>query len=82
MKCEDLLKRLSDYVDGDIDPSICEEFEDHFKNCDPCSVVVDNIKKTITLFKGEEIYEMPEGFRDKLHKTLKEQWLKNIEEQA
>lgn len=35
MKCEDLLKAISDYIDGEIDPSICEELEKHLRDCDP-----------------------------------------------
>ena len=27
MKCEELLNILNEYVDGTVDPSICEEFE-------------------------------------------------------
>jgi hypothetical protein len=45
MKCEDLLKILSDYIDGDIDPKVCEGFERHLAECDPCQVVVDTIRK-------------------------------------
>ncbi len=29
MKCEELLKMLNDYVDGDIAPEVCEGFESH-----------------------------------------------------
>jgi hypothetical protein len=29
MKCEELLKMLNEYVDGTVDPGICEAFEKH-----------------------------------------------------
>jgi anti-sigma factor RsiW len=51
MKCADLLTTLNEYVDGTVAPSICEEFEVHLAGCNPCQVVVDNIRKTITLYK-------------------------------
>ena len=47
MKCNDLLKLLSDYVDGQIDPALCQELEKHLAGCNPCRVVIDNLKKTI-----------------------------------
>jgi anti-sigma factor RsiW len=50
MKCEELLKYLNEYVDGTVDPAVCEEFEKHLAGCNPCQVVVDNIRKTITLY--------------------------------
>ena len=74
MKCEELLKMLNEYVDGTVDPTICEEFEKHMAGCNPCQVVVDNIRKTITLYKEGQAYELPVAFRDRLHNTLRECW--------
>jgi anti-sigma factor RsiW len=56
MKCEELLAMLNEYVDGTVDPAICEEFEKHMAGCNPCQVVVDNIRKTITLYKAGQPY--------------------------
>jgi anti-sigma factor RsiW len=74
MKCDELLKALSDYMDGEIDPAICEEFEQHLAGCNPCQIVVDNIRKTITLYKAGEAFELPVQFRQRLHATLRERW--------
>lgn len=74
MKCDDLLALLSEYVDGSVDPALCEEFEKHMAGCNPCKVVVDNIRKTITLYKGTERYELPVVFRNKLHAALRQRW--------
>lgn len=74
MKCEELLKQLNEYVDGTVDPSICEEFEKHMAGCNPCQVVVDNIRKTITLYKNGRPYRLPVEFRSKLHRTLRDRW--------
>ena len=71
MKCEELLKMLNEYVDGTVDPAICEEFEQHMAGCDPCQVVVDNIRQTITLYKNGQPYAMPIGFREKLRQSLR-----------
>jgi anti-sigma factor RsiW len=74
MKCEELLKMLNEYVDGTVDPAVCAEFEKHMAGCNPCQVVVDNIRQTITLYKNGEPYELPGAFRTKLHATLRERW--------
>lgn len=74
MKCEELLAMLNEYVDGTVDPSICEEFEKHMAGCNPCQVVVDNIRKTITLYKEGKPYELPLPFRNRLHAVLRERW--------
>jgi anti-sigma factor RsiW len=74
MKCEELLQQLNEYVDGTVDPAICEEFERHMAGCNPCQVVVDNIRQTITLYKNGQPYELPLKFRDQLHAALREHW--------
>lgn len=74
MKCEDLLRMLNDYVDGDIDPAMCADFEKHLAGCNPCALVVDSIRKTITLYKGEEVYEIPIPFQERLRSVLREKW--------
>ena len=74
MKCDELLKLLSDYVDGQIDPGLCAELEKHLGGCNPCRVVVDNLRKTIRLYKDDQAYELPSDFRARLHKTLKAKW--------
>lgn len=74
MKCDDLLKALNDYVDGRIDPAVCERFESHLAGCNPCQIVVDNIRHTITLYKAGEPYELPAAFRDELRRSLRDKW--------
>ena len=74
MKCEDLLALVNEYVDGTVDPALCDEFEKHMAGCNPCQVVVDNIRKTITLYKEGAPYELPIPFRERLHAALRERW--------
>jgi anti-sigma factor RsiW len=81
MKCEEMLAMLNEYVDGTIDPAICEEFEKHMAGCNPCQVVVDNIRKTITLYKNGQPCELPIKFREQLHGTLRARWRQKQEKE-
>jgi hypothetical protein len=74
MNCEELLAMLNEYVDGTVDPAVCEEFEKHMAGCNPCQVVVDNIRQTITLYQDGEPYAMPVQFREKMHDALRKKW--------
>ncbi len=74
MKCEDLLKAMNEYVDGQLDPAICQEFEQHLAGCNPCQIVVDNIRQTITLYREGQPYEIPMEFRGRLRETLMARW--------
>ena len=75
MKCAELLAALNEYVDGTVDPAICEEFEKHMAGCNPCQVVVDNVRKTITLYKEGQPVELPAAFRQRLHTALQQRWI-------
>ncbi len=74
MKCEELLALLNEYVDGTVDPGLCAEFEKHMAGCNPCQVVVDNIRKTITLYKEGQVCDLPLEFRNRLHQALRQCW--------
>lgn len=74
MKCDDLLRLLNEYVDGTVDPAVCKEFEQHLAGCNPCKVVIDTLRKTITLYKNDQPYELPFEFRQRLHQMFRERW--------
>jgi hypothetical protein len=76
MKCQELLKVLNEYVEGDIDPAVCQELEKHLAGCNPCKVVIDNIRKTISLYKNDQVYELPADFKLRLHQALQDKWKK------
>jgi RNA polymerase sigma-70 factor (ECF subfamily) len=74
MKCEELLAALNQYVDGELDPGICDSFQEHLKGCNPCQIVIDNIRQTIELYKAEELFELPPTLHRNLARLLREQW--------
>jgi len=74
MKCDDLLKAMNEYVDGKIDPGVCAELEQHLAGCNPCQVVVDNIRKTITLYQNGRPYALPAELQARLRAAIREKW--------
>ena len=74
--CGELLTLLNEYLDGGVDPSVCKELEAHLADCNPCRVVVDNIRKTITLYRRDEPQELPAAFRARLYTMVRQCWKK------
>ena len=74
MKCEELLAALNDYVDGELDPAICESFQAHLADCNPCQIVIDNIRRTITLYRAGRPVELPAELQQQLCRLLQERW--------
>jgi hypothetical protein len=82
MKCEELLALLNDYVDSTADPVMREEFEEHLEGCRPCRIVVDNIRKTITVYRHGQPCNLPAEFRRRLYTGLRQRWKEMHTEQT
>jgi hypothetical protein len=72
--CDELLALLNEYVDGNAVPAMCKELQAHLATCNPCRVVVDNLRQTITLYRKDEPCELPVKFRARLHTALRKCW--------
>ena len=70
--CEQLLGSLSEYIDGELTPELCEEIEKHLAGCDDCRVVLNTTKRTIDLVHAPiEKPDLPDDVRERLFKRLK-----------
>lgn len=74
MSCEELLKALNEYVDDETVAAVCREFGEHLAGCNPCQVVVDNIRKTIRLYKSGEPYPIPPECAARIGDALRAKW--------
>ncbi|HKZ43551.1 MAG TPA: anti-sigma factor [Anaerolineales bacterium] len=70
--CQSMLLLLSDFIDGELNSEFCEAIEDHLAECPDCSIVVDTLKRTISLYKESSIkpVRVPEDVRERLYKCL------------
>lgn len=68
--CHDLLGQLSDYVDGELEASLCAELEAHLAECPNCRVMVDTVRKTIVLYQTQATTELPSDVEARLYRVL------------
>lgn len=69
--CRDLLGQLSDYIDGEMEAALCAELEAHLADCPDCRVMVDTVRKTVTLYNAQATTELPSDVQNRLYKVLK-----------
>ena len=69
-RCETLLSSLSEYVDGTAQAELCREIEHHLASCEDCRVVVDTLKKTISLYHESSSEDLPTEVRERLFARL------------
>ena len=69
--CRNLLSQLSDYIDGELEETLCAEIEQHMADCPDCRAVVNTLEKTIELYRTTERAEVPIDVQSRLYKVLK-----------
>lgn len=69
--CRNLLASLSDYIDGNLHDEVCSEIERHMAGCKNCRIVVDTLRKTISLYQATAaLPTMPDEVRERLYRRL------------
>lgn len=70
MKCSQFLQELTNYLDGALDARTKSELEEHLTWCHDCHVVHDTTRKTIEIYRDNEIYELPQSLADRLRNAI------------
>jgi anti-sigma factor RsiW len=68
--CSDFLKELTDYLDDSMDAQTRAELEDHLQWCHNCYVICNTTKRTIEIYRGSELYELPDDLRTRLRSAI------------
>lgn len=80
-KCLDYINELNDYLDGEIDSSLCAEIEAHIGQCNNCRIMVDSMRQTVQLCREGKPEQLPAELENKLNNLLKERWEKKFGKQ-
>jgi RNA polymerase sigma-70 factor (ECF subfamily) len=70
--CVKFFKKISEYLDGELDDKICNEIDAHLRQCPECSEHVDSLRKTIQLCKETAVEEMPTDIHDRIRSKIRE----------
>lgn len=66
-----MLGSLSDYVDGELEATLCQEIERHMAGCGNCRAVVDTLRKTVYLYRDHGHEALPYDAKARLYAVLK-----------
>jgi len=73
-ECSEYLDELNDYLDGNLDPGLCEEIEKHIGECANCRIMVDTLKQTVTLCREGVSEKLPVELEKRLEDMLRNRW--------
>jgi anti-sigma factor RsiW len=68
--CAELLGRLSEYIDRELDPAVCRDIEAHIAECETCRACLQTLKQTIALCRRAEARPVPSEVSERLHAML------------
>lgn len=72
MKCKDVIREISEYLDGQLDATVVAELERHLGHCEDCKLIVDTTKKTIEVFCNSQPAPLDDSVRQRLHNALQQ----------
>jgi anti-sigma factor (TIGR02949 family) len=72
MKCKEVIRELSEYLDGELDPSLADDLRRHLERCEDCCIVVDTTRKTIEMYCNMEPAPLPPDVQQRLQRALEQ----------
>lgn len=71
--CEQVLARLSDYLDGELPPEPRGRIEDHLRGCDECARFGGEFRSTVRALRAHLTTSagLPAALRARLHDAVK-----------
>ena len=70
LNCRHVWDRISEYIDGTLDPQVRADVERHLATCEICSAVLDSTRNIIILMADDRVFELPVNFSQRLHARL------------
>lgn len=75
IRCREIVDFLSDYIDGDLERAVRDEFDKHLNGCSNCRHGLDTMRRTVSLYGRLDVGEIPDDLKERL-KTFLEARLK------
>jgi len=77
LKCEEVGRETSNYVDGTLAVSLRRQMDRHFKSCQRCKAVLDGTRNVVKLAGDERAFQVPSQVSSRLYSKL-DQHLKSL----
>ena len=70
MTCTEFLALLDDLIDDSVTTEMRADLQQHLRGCEHCEGTLSTTRKTIEIYRSNEIYDMPAGVRERLHAAI------------
>ena len=70
MKCQEVVRQLSEYLDGELEAELIQSLEQHLSRCQDCRIIVDTTRKTIEIYCNSNPLPLPGPVHERLMKAI------------
>jgi len=68
--CTEFLAQLDDLIDDAVTSKMRADLQEHLRGCEHCEVTLSTTRKTIQIYRSNEIYDLPSDLRERLHAAI------------
>ena len=73
LSCAEVRREISNYLDGDVTPSLRALIETHLEQCHHCALLLDSTHNVLVLIADEKRFELPAGFGQRWRQRLQQE---------
>ena len=72
LKCEEVVREVSNFVDGELEPLLRDRMEEHFATCKRCTSLLAGVRNISRLVRNAQSFPLPQGFSVSLRRRIEE----------
>jgi anti-sigma factor RsiW len=65
-ECRALFEKLSEYLDGELDPAVCAGMEEHLADCARCQAFLESLRRAVAHVGAAPPPELPEDVKNEV----------------
>ena len=69
-ECVAMFKKLSEYIDNELDPVTCDDIKRHAEKCMPCKSCLETLRQTVNLCRTVKDQPVSEEFSLRLKDAI------------
>jgi len=70
IKCQQVWREISNYIEGTVDQQLRSRIEEHLAECRPCTAVFEGARNMIRLVGEPCAFQVPVGFSQRLYNRM------------
>jgi anti-sigma factor RsiW len=65
-----MFEKLSEYLDGELDPALCAEAESHLEDCPPCQKFLESLRRTVGILNRLPGEPVPDDIQRRIRESV------------